>query len=293
MAGTALVGILMLWARPATGQVPAGPPKARDDAAAEGLGWKLGVQAWTFRDRTAVEAVDAAAALGLKYIEFYPGQALAPEQREAKVGPDLTPAQRTLLKERLASRGVRAMNFGVYNFTSDEADARRVFEFARDMGLETITCEPKDKAAWDVVEKLTAEFGINAACHDHPKPNQYWKPEIVLEAIRGRGSRCGVCADTGHWSRSGLNTVESLRTCAGHIICLHFKDIASGEDRPWGTGDGNARGMLRELRRQGFKGVISLEYETGAGKELEENAARCVAFFDQTARQIAEDERRK
>jgi hypothetical protein len=33
--------------------------------------------------------------------------------------------------------------------------------------------------------------------------------------------------------------------------------------------------------------VISLEYETGKGKELEDNAALCVAFFDDMARQIA------
>jgi len=33
--------------------------------------------------------------------------------------------------------------------------------------------------------------------------------------------------------------------------------------------------------------VISIEYETGSGKELEANAARCVAFFDKTAGEIA------
>ena len=55
-------------------------------------------------------------------------------------------------------------------------------------------------------------------------------------------------------------------------------------------GDGDAAGMLRELRRQGFKGVISIEYESGSGKELEENAAKCAAFFDETARRIVDEE---
>jgi sugar phosphate isomerase/epimerase len=262
------------------------PSAPRDDTAAEKLGWKLSVQAWTFRDRTAFEAIDAAHALGVKYMEFYPGQSLSPEQKDAKVGPDLTAAQRDAFKAKLAASGVKAMNFGVVNFSSDAAAARKVFEFAKDMGLQTITCEPADKAAWDAVEKLTEEFHINAACHNHPKPTHYWDPEIVLEAIKHRSSRVGCCADTGHWSRSGLNTVECLKKYEGRIICLHFKDISKGEDRPWGTGDGNAAGMLRELHRQGFKGVISLEYESGAGKELEANAAKCVAFFDEQARAI-------
>jgi len=262
-------------------------PVPRDDSAAEGIGFKLGVQAWTFRDRSAFEAIDATHNLGVKYIELFPGQSLSPDDRSALVGPALTAEQRGKLKAKLAASGIRAMNFGVVNFTADAAAARKVFEFAKDMGLQTITCEPADKAAWDVVEKLTDEFQINAACHNHPKPSHYWNPDIVLEAIKGRSARCGACADTGHWPRSGLKPLECLKKYEGRIICLHFKDIANGEDRPWGTGDGDAAGMLRELRRQGFKGVISLEYESGSGKELEANAARCVAFFDKTAAEIA------
>ena len=65
---------------------------ARDDRAAEQLGWRLAVQAWTFRDRTAFEAIDTARALGLKYIELYPGQKLAPDRGDAKVAVDMSPA---------------------------------------------------------------------------------------------------------------------------------------------------------------------------------------------------------
>ena len=279
-----LTALMIVMCTMMSGQ-PVGP--ARDDSAAEKLGWKLSVQAWTFRDRTAFEAIDAAHALGLKYMEFSPGQSLSPDQRDAKVGPDLTAAQRDAFRARLAAGGIRAMNFGVVNFSNDEAAARKVFEFAKDMGLQTITCEPADTAAWNVVEKLSNGFKINAACHNHPKPSHYWNPDTVLEAIKGRSPRIGCCADTGHWPRSGLNPVECLKKYQGHIICLHFKDIAKGEDRPWGTGDGDAAGMLRELHRQGFKGVISIEYETGSGKELEANCAKCVAFFDKTAAEIA------
>ncbi len=264
--------------------------KARDDSAAEGLGWKLATQAWTFRDRTAMESVATASRLGLKYIEMYPGQDLGKSFPGAKVGPELTASQREELRKQLAEHHIRLMNFGVVNFKNDEAAARRVFEFAKDMGIETITCEP-EMNAWDLVEKLAEEFKINAACHDHPKPSTYWNPDTVLEAIKGRSKRLGACADTGHWTRSGLLPVECLIKLEGHIISLHFKDIApadaKGIDQPWGTGTANARGILEELKRQGFKGVISLEYETGSGAELEANAAKCIAWFDATARELA------
>ncbi|MBL8723433.1 MAG: sugar phosphate isomerase/epimerase [Planctomycetes bacterium] len=269
---------------PAAPKVP-----ARDDRAAEQLGWQLGVQAWTFRDRTAFEAIDTAAALGLRYIELYPGQRLSPAHGDAKVGPEMAAEHRTALQQKLAAARVRAMAFGVVGFANDEAKSRPMFAFAKELGIGTITCEP-DPDAWDVVEKLAVEFGIQIACHDHPKPSRYWNPETVLAAVKNRNALLGACADTGHWPRSGVDTVAALRTLAGRIKSLHFKDIApadpTGEDQPWGTGQGKATQMLTELQRQGFQGLVSIEYETGRGKPLENNVRRCIEFFDGQCRAL-------
>lgn len=259
---------------------------ARDDAAAEKLGWRLGVQAWTFRDRTAFEAIDTAAKLGLKYIELYPGQSLARNHEDVKVGPDMTDAQRDSLVKHLAEAKVKAISFGVVGFNANEAEARKIFEFAKKLGLENLSCEPEPDAC-ELVDKLCNEYGINAAIHNHPKDSRYWNPDTVLGAIKGRSKRMGSCSDTGHWPRSGLVPVECLKKLEGHIIELHFKDIADDKDQPWGTGKGDARAMLAELKRQGFKGLVDIEYEDGAGAELEANVARCIEFFDVTARELA------
>lgn len=260
----------------------------RDDRAAEQLGWQLGVQAWTFRDRTTFETLDTCKALGLKYVELYPGQKLAPGS-DVVVGQDMTTEQIATLQKKLGECGVRPLAFGVVGFGKDEAAARKTFGFARALGIPTITCEP-DADAWDLVAKLADEFEITIACHDHPKPSHYWNPETVLAAVKDRSQRLGACADTGHWPRSGIDPVAGLKTLAGRIRSLHFKDIApadaKGEDKPWGTGEGKAREQLAELHRQGFLGLVSIEYETGAGKELEANVARCIAFFDAQAREI-------
>ncbi|HLQ36225.1 MAG TPA: sugar phosphate isomerase/epimerase [Planctomycetota bacterium] len=261
-------------------------PAPRDDSAAEQLGWRLALQAWTFRDRTAFEAIDTAAALGLKYIELYPGQRLGKDFADAKVAIDMPKEQLAALVQKLANAGIKVTNFGVVNIGKDEVAARKLFAFGKALGLETLSCEP-DLDAWDTVEKLCEEFKLNAACHDHPKPSTYWNPDTVLAAVKGRSKRLGACADTGHWPRSGLVAIDCLKQLEGRIISLHFKDIRpadnSGIDQPWGSGSNDARGMLTELRRQGFRGVIAIEYETGAGKELEANVARCIAFFDQVA----------
>jgi sugar phosphate isomerase/epimerase len=265
---------------------PADVASARDDSAAEKLGWRLGVQAWTFRDRTAYEAIDTAKKLGLKYIELYPGQALSPDKPDAKVGVDMSDDQRDGLKHKLRDSGVKAVSFGVVELTNDEAAARKIFEFAKKLELENVSCEPTPDS-YALVDKLCNEYAINAAIHDHPKPSRYWNPDTVLDAVKGRSKRFGACADTGHWYRSGLVPVECLKKLEGRIIESHFKDIESGVDKPWGTGKCDARGMLAELERQGFKGLIDVEYEDGEGAPLEANVARCIAFFDQTARELA------
>jgi sugar phosphate isomerase/epimerase len=177
------------------------------------------------------------------------------------------------------------MSYGVVTI-KEEGAARKHFEFVKTMGMRTLVCEPVPEAR-DTVSRLADEYGLSVAIHNHPKPSLYWNPDTVLEALKERSRGMGACADTGHWTRSGLRPVEALKKLEGRVIELHFKDVARGVDQIWGTGDSNARAMLEELKRQGFRGQVYVEYESGSGTELEANVARCVAFFDATARELA------
>jgi sugar phosphate isomerase/epimerase len=273
----------------AAGRQPGVPAAIRDGSAVEKLGWDLGCQAWTFRDRTCFEAIDTVKRLGLKNIELYPGQALSPDLKETKVGPPLSAGDLSALKAKLATAGVTARAFGVVTFTGKESECRPHFEFAKSLGIATITCEPEENA-WDLVARLSDEYKINAACHDHPKPSRYWNPDLVLEAIKGRSQRVGFCADVGHWLRSGLVPVECLKKCEGRLISLHFKDVdatsPSKPDVPFGRGQCDIPGLMKELRRQRFKGTISIEHESGSGAAVERDVTECIAFVDRTAREI-------
>lgn len=264
---------------------PSSARASRDDSAAEKLGWRLGTQAWTFRDRTTFEAIETAEKLGLKYMELFPGQPMERKEPVVLIGPEMTADERKLLIEKLVKHHVKAVSFGVVHPTKDEAAARKIFEFAKALGLENISCEP-DEDAFDLVEKLCNEYGINAAVHNHPKPSFYWDPETVLRNVKNRGKRVGACADTGHWPRSGLVPAECLKKYEGKIIEIHFKDITNNADQPWGTGRGDAKSMLKELKRQNFRGLINVEYESGEGAELEKNVVKCIEFFDKTAAEL-------
>ena len=258
---------------------------AADDAKgaphADKLGWRLGCQAWTFNRGTFYEAMDQTAALGLHFIEAYPGQKLSADKPNEKVGPGLSAEARKELKQRLADKGLKLVNFGV-----GPAD-KAAFEFAKDMGIETLVSEPPFDA-FDTLDKLCEEYQVNVALHDHPRPSRYWSPAIVLKACQGHSQRIGACCDTGHWMRSDIKPVEALQKLEGRIISFHLKDLneygMKAHDVPWGTGRGDVKGMLAEVKRQGIKPVFSMEYEH---RFTMPELAQCVAYFDQVAAELA------
>lgn len=277
-------------AAPAAAPAPEPIRVERDRRAAETLGWRLSTQAWTFRDRTAYEVIDVAARLGLGWIEFFPGQQLRPGVPDLHLDQDLPAAELAAFRRKLESAGVRAGGFGVVGFGEDEAAGRRLFQFARSLGIENLAAEP-EPAALDLLEKLADEYEVQVAFHNHPKPSRYWSPDVVLQAVKGRSKRLGSCSDTGHWTRSGLKPVDCLMQLEGRVLELHFKDLDDfgkheAADIPWGTGKSDAAGILKELKRQGFQGLIHVEYENGSGAELEANVARCIRWFDATAREL-------
>ncbi len=242
-------------------------------------GLQLAMQAWTFNNLTFLEAVERTAALGVKLIEAFPGQKIGGDI-EGSMTPDLDAAQRAQVLAKLKAAGVTLVNFGVAN-AGDEAEWRKLFDFAKAMGIATIVSEP-NAAQMELVDKLCAEYKINIAIHNHPKESPYWNPEIVLAAVKDRSRRLGACADTGHWLRSGLDPLACLKQLEGRIVSLHLKDLSwkgpNAHDVPWGTGVSHMPAMLAELKRQKFSGVVSIEYENN-NPELMSNVARCVAYF--------------
>ncbi len=242
----------------------------------------LAVQAWTFNRFTFFEAVDKTAALGIRYIEAFPGQRLGGTDEAAKFHHTMTAATRCAAKTKLEEADVTLVNYGVVGLPNNEAECRKVFDFAREMGIETIVSEPPFEA-FDLIDKLCVEYEISVAIHNHPKPSRYWNPDTVLENVTGRSKWIGACADTGHWMRSGVNPVEALKKLEGRLVSFHLKDLSEfgvreAHDVPWGTGKADVTAILSEARRQKFGGIFSVEYEHNWENSSPE-IARCVTFF--------------
>jgi sugar phosphate isomerase/epimerase len=252
-------------------------------------GFAIGCQAWTFNKFSVFEAIEKTEQAGGKVIEFFPGQRLSPDEPAVKFDHNAGPEVWDKVKAKAKQHGVTPIAYGVVGLSKDEAATRKVFEFAKAMGIRVINTESVD--ALDTAEKLVKEYDIKVGIHNHPRrpdnPNyKVWDPNYILEVTRDRDPRIGACADTGHWVRTGIKPVEALRLLKGRIVASHLKDLhaplPSGHDVPYGTGVSDVPGILAEYRAQGFEGPISVEYEH---KWMENvgDARQCIEFVRQWA----------
>jgi len=250
-------------------------------AALTPAGFAIAVQCWTFKEFTLFEAIEMAAAAGA-HVELFPGQKIGGACGDVKFGPDLPDDMLQAVIGHLAKHQVTAVNFGVTDVPKDEAAARKVFELARKLGLYGITTESID--AIDVLEKLAVEYGIKVCFHNHPKRPLYrmWNPEFVFAAVKDRHENLGLCADIGHWASTGLDPLDVIRKVAARVRSFHMKDRGSVEkwthDRPFGTGVIDNIAILDEVRKHGFAGNVTIEYEHNWKSNVTE-VAQCVGYL--------------
>lgn len=243
------------------------------------------VQAWSFNKYSAFVAIEKAAQVGSEYIEFYPGQKLTDDKPNAGVGPGLSDEDNQALLAQLTKFKVKPIAFGVTGIPKDEAEARKLFSWAKKIGIKILNTESTD--AMDTIEKMVKEFDMRVGFHNHPKqannPNyKVWDPAYVYSIVKDRDVRIGSCADTGHWVRSGIKPVDAIRTLKGRIVSSHLKDLnvfsRDGHDVAFGGGVSDIQGILKEYQRSGFKGSVSVEFEYNWDTSVPE-IAQCIGFM--------------
>ena len=254
---------------------------------ADKLGWKLALQTWTNNKKSLFDSLELCKKLGVKYAECYPGQVLETGKKPA-FGPGMSQAEIDATLAKAKECGVTIIHAGVMGIPGKMDEAVKLFNWAKKIGLTVINSEPdpKDLA---VIDKAAVETGMKVGIHDHPKPSRYWDPEYVISLVKDL-QNVGMCADVGHWVRSGLNPTEILKTQGEQVVSSHFKDMAKGagpngyHDVIWTTGMGDVKGMLTALKAAKFKGVFSIEFEW---EWKDETLAACVKNFHKTADELA------
>ena len=268
------------------------PYKGVDEKVMSKLGWKVAIQCWTYNQHTFFDAIDSIQSLGVHYVEMLSYQTVSKDIPQ-KSGPDMDQACLEKVKAKLKETGITAIAIWVDPFPKDEANLRKLFGWAKEMGIETITTEPdpENKEAMAITARLCKEYKLKIAVHNHPKKSnndsyKFWDPAFALNVVKPYSPQIGMCTDVGHWYRSGLNSLDCLKKVDGYINSVHFKDLNEQmQDVPLGTGILNASTLLAELKRQEFKGVLTLEYESWGIKQHTE-IEQCVEFLNKEAKKL-------
>jgi len=243
LAGVALAGTVgpLAWAADDTN--PYGP-------------FKMGIQSYSLRHYEADEALAKSKELGLKFWESF--------SKHFPVTGDA--AKLAEYKKKLSEAGITLMAYGVQRFTKNTDENRKQFEFARAMGITSLSADP-DPDSFDSLDKLVDEYKINIAIHNHgPDDKKYGKIEQVSAAIRNHHERIGACVDTGHFLRADEDPVKAIEAFGPRTYGVHVKDVKKLPDGKKqftiaGKGDLDLVGCLKQLARLRFAGCLSLEYE--------------------------------
>jgi inosose dehydratase len=226
---------------------------AADSKADPYRGFKMGIQSYTLRDFKVNAALEASSKLGLKYWESYPGHI------PVSSVPKFIAEQKALL----AASDVKLVAFGVVGFDDNESKAREVFDFAKVIGIESISADPKnDEGTFKLLDKLVEEYKINIAIHNHGPKSRWNKISDVVNAVKDHHPRIGACVDTGHYLRSSENPVEAIERLKGRVFGVHLKDVKDAKVfKILGDGDLDILGCLKELQKQKYQYCLALEYE--------------------------------
>jgi sugar phosphate isomerase/epimerase len=212
---------------------------------------RLGSQSYSFRQFDLDGAFECARKLGLDAMEFCTVH--FPADPEQALLPDVI--------AKAAKAGVKMPSFGVEDFTADTAANLRKFQFAKALGVEILTANPTLDAL-DNLDKLTEQFGIKIAIHNHGPESHFSKVRATLDAIKGHSPMIGACVDTGHALRSHENPHEVIEQLGDRVVCMHLKDwIKGGDEQILGEGDMDLDAVVKAVKSIDFRGWAMLEYE--------------------------------
>jgi sugar phosphate isomerase/epimerase len=265
-------------------------------------GFKVGLQSYSLRTYDAKTALEHTKKLGVKFWESYPKH----------VPQSTLPATLNDSKKLLGEYGVSLMSYGVVRFTADENKARETFDFAKAMGLVSLSADPDpDRATFDLLDKLVAEYDVAIAIHNHGPGHRYDKADDVLKWVKDRHPKIGACVDTGHYLRSNESPVEVIQKFGSRVHGVHLKDVRTvnkPEDQEkiepkltknrvgmlkkegkvftiLGEGELDTVGVLKALKKLNYQNCVALEYEESEQNPISD-VELCLAAVREAVKKV-------
>jgi sugar phosphate isomerase/epimerase len=231
-------------------------------------GIKLGIATYTFRNFDRARTIEFIKAVKTPWVS------VKQEGVKGKFHWDmkLPAAEQEQIHKEFEAAGLKVTSAGNTDLKALTADGLRpAFEWAKAAGVPMLVSAPVRENI-GVIESLIKQYDIKVAIHNHgPEDKNFPTPESVLEAVKGRDPRLGLCMDVGHSARAGADVVKSIAEAGSRLLDMHVKDLAFFKqeagmkpgDMQVDVGDGIMPfpQIFRQLKKMNYQGCVNLEYE--------------------------------
>ena len=240
--------------------LPAFADSRADEKAA---GFRLGAATFSLKNFSRARAIEM--------LQLCKVEAVSVKEAHAKIKDDR--AEWAKARKEFESAGLRIVSVGKIDFAVDsDEDVERNFQYAQALGAAGIVMAPK-LAVLPRIERFVKQYNIKAFIHCHgPEDKVFPTPESVLRAVKGMDARMGLCLDSGHTLRAGVDLIAAMKQAGPRLLDFHIKDLRDLKNR--GTscqvGDGAVpvSAIFSTLKQMGYRGDVNLEYEVLADNPL-------------------------
>ncbi len=252
----------------------------------------IGVQSYSFRDRSLDEAIQAIADIGIGSCEVASGHLEGKYGGSAKKDRDeLRQWRLSVPLEEFEAAGRKFRDAGIdpyaynYSFKDDFTDAEieRGFEMAQALGAKVITASANVTTA-SRIDPYATKYKMRVGMHNHSniRENEFATPDDFDRARQGNSDYIAVNLDIGHFTAANFDAVDYLDKHHDDILTLHIKDRKrdQGANVPFGEGDTPIKEVLALLRDKQYRIPANIEYEYD-GEDTVEEVRNCFDYCKQ------------
>ena len=252
----------------------------------------IGVQSYSFRDRSLDEAIQAIADIGIGSCEVASGHLEGGFGGSPKKGRDeLRQWRLSVPLEEFEAVGKKFRDAGIdpyaysYNVKDDFTDAEieRGFEMAQALGAKVITASANVTTA-SRIDPYAKKYKMRVGMHNHSniRENEFATPDDFDRARKGNSDYIAINLDIGHFTAADFDAVDYVDKHHHDILTLHIKDRKrdQGANVPFGEGDTPIKEVLALLREKQYKIPANIEYEYD-GEDTVGEVRKCFEYCKQ------------
>lgn len=223
------------------------PEKKEDD-------WKLGIAGYTFHKFSLDKTLATMQQLDVHYLSI----------KDFHLPYNSSAEEISAFHRKCADYGVSGYCVGPI-YMKTEAEVDNAFAYAQRVGVKLIIAVPNYELL-PYVDSKVKEYDIRIAIHLHgPDIELYPDATDVWNHVKVLDPRMGMCLDIGHDLRNGCDPMEDLKNYHSRVFDIHLKDVTAntreGHAIELGRGKIDFRRFIKMLRKVGYNGCCSLEYE--------------------------------